>query len=667
MRKINRGIHEIAQDQPDQSDSAILLAASEQRRFSGDIVEVMGALGCLITAQVYGALFPTQDVVTGFIYLMGVLIIGIPIAVTAVRGFLQREMCSAMEILVTIAMLISLLNNEYLVAILIPLLLTLVHFLEERSIVGGRDAINGLKKMQSTRAFLLKDGAETEVDARALKAGDIIVVKPGMSFPIDGRVLSGISSVNQQSLTGETLPCDVAPGSPVYAGTLNIQGALRVTVEKAYADTSFQKIVHMLEESGDSATPESRLVNQFMTYYIPAALIVATLVWLFTKQIDRAVAILVVSCPCGHMLVSSAPLIASLAALSRRGILVKSAGFIEKLTELDTIFFDKTGTLTSGEIRVKALTPADGVPEKALVEAALAVAVHSAHPLSVALGLLRDHCDALEGFEVTEHGGRGLVGIRGKESILMGSEAFLGERGIEASALAETSDTAVFVARSGRFLGAITFSDTLREDAPEMVRSLRALGIQNTTLLTGDRETIAQKIRLACDLDSAYAQLLPEQKLEIVKNARAQHCVGFVGDGINDALALREADVGISMGAIGNDTAIQSADIALMNNRLDNIPYAMQLARRARSIIRQNVAIAFLTSLVMITLAALGIITPLPGALLHNIGAFIVLINSGRILKKDRPDERPAKTESVAPDPLREARSLALEWKEIAK
>lgn len=663
MRKINRSIHEIAQDQQDQSDSAVLLAASEQQRFSGDIVEVMGALGCLITAQVYSALFPTQDVVTGFIYLLGTLIIGVPIAVTAVRGFLQREMCSAMEILVTIAMLISLLNNEYLVAILIPLLLTLVHFLEERSIVGGRDAINGLKKMQSTRAFLLKDGVESEVDARALKVGDIIVVKPGMSFPIDGRVLSGVSSVNQQSLTGETLPCDVAPGSPVYAGTLNIQGALRVTVEKAYADTSFQKIVHMLEESGDSVTPESRLVNQFMTYYIPTALIVATLVWLFTKQIDRAVAILVVSCPCGHMLVSSAPLIASLAALSKRGILVKSAGFIEKLTELDTIFFDKTGTLTSGEIRVKALIPADGVSEKALCEAALAVAVHSAHPLSVALGLLRDRFDALEGFEVTEHGGRGLVGIRGKETILMGSEALLSERGTEPSALTETSDTAVFVARSGRFLGAITFSDTLRGDAPETVRSLRALGIRNTTLLTGDRETIAQKIRVSCDLDSAYAQLLPEQKLEIVRNARTQHCVGFVGDGINDALALREADVGISMGAIGNDTAIQSADIALMNNRLENIPYAMQLARRARSIIKQNVAIAFLTSFVMITLAALGIITPLPGALLHNIGAFIVLINSGRILRKNRPGE----TEFVASGPRREAQPLALEWKESAK
>ena len=645
MRKINRTIADIARDQETGADC---LADRERRRVSGNIRQMMGALCCLVAAQAYQALFPAQEMVTSVLYLIGILIIGVPIAVTGVRGFLQRELCSAMEILVTIAMLISLLNNEYIVAILIPLLLTLVHFLEERSIVGGRDAIDGLKKMQSTRALVLHNGVETEVDARALCVGDIIAVKPGMSFPIDGRVCSGMSSVNQQSLTGETIPCDVYVGSPVYAGTLNIQGALHVVVEKAYQDTSFQKIVRMLEQSEGSATPEGRLVDHFMAYYIPAALIIATLVWLFTKQIDRAVAILVVSCPCGLMLVSSAPLIATLAAAARRGILIKNTCFIEKLTELHTVFFDKTGTLTSGEIHVQDCIPAQDVPAEALCAAALAVAGKSSHPLSVALGRLDGKHDVPDGYSVTEYSGRGLVGTRGEDVILMGNETLLREHGIAPASAQAVRGTAVYVARSGCFLGAITFSDTLRADAPELIRTLKALGIQNTCLLTGDREDVAMAICEACALDHVYAKLLPEQKHEIVKAARATHRVGFVGDGINDALALREADVGIAMGAIGNDTAIQSADIALMNNRLENIAYAISLARQARAVIRQNVAIAFSTSLVMIALAALGILTTLPGALLHNLGAFIVLINSGRILRANRPREKdPSDTSGV--------------------
>ncbi len=636
MRNINRSIMEIASDQ---QPEAAVLTVSQRRRFSADILQAMGALCCLVTAQVYQTLFPAQGVVAGFMYLFGVLIIGVPIALKALQGFLHKELCSAMEILVTIAMLISVLNNEYTVAITIPLLLTIVHFFEEKSIVGGRDAIDGLKRMQSGRALLVKDGMESEVDAKSLKAGDVIAVKPGMGFPIDGRVLSGVSSINQQSLTGETLPCDVAPGSPVYAGTLNIQGSLHVTVEKAYADTSFQKIVRILEQTGESATPESRMVDKFLAGYIPFALIVATVVWMFTKQIDRAVAILVVSCPCGHMLVSSAPLIASLALAARRGVLIKSVSFIEKLTDVNTVLFDKTGTLTSGEIRVSACLPAPGVAEEDVIKAALAVACHSSHPLSVSLCALREQYPALEHLEVTELSGMGLVGTGKKETILMGNEALLQNHGVSISAMAAVYGTAVYIAKGGTFLGAITFSDTMREDAPEMVACLKAMGIKNTGLLTGDREDIAQHLQQACGLNHAYARLLPEQKLEIVKRERLQNRVVFVGDGINDALALNEADVGIAMGAFGNDTAIQSADIALMNNHLDNIPFAISLARKTRSIIQQNIAIAFTTSLAMITLAGFGIITALPGALLHNIGAFIVLINSGRILRKKKAGE----------------------------
>jgi Cd2+/Zn2+-exporting ATPase/Cu+-exporting ATPase len=631
-----------------------LLSVSEEKRFFSDILQTMSALTCLVAAQVYGILNPSQSAVMGMIYLIGILIIGVPVTIAAIRGFLREELCSSMEILVTIAMLVSVLDGRYAVAILIPLLLTLVHFLEEKSIVGGRDAVEGLKKMQSSTAVRLKNGVQTEVPARDLAVGDVILVKPGMGFPIDGKVLAGESSVNQQSLTGEALPCDVRPGDFVYAGTLNIQGVLTVSVDKICQDTSFQKIVKILEEVEKSATPESRMADRFMAYYIPLILTAATLVWLLTKQVDRAVAILVVSCPCGHMLVSSAPLIASLAAAARRGVLIKNAGFVEKLAQVETVFFDKTGTLTSGEIVLRQCIPAEGVSEEALYETALSVAGHSTHPLSKAIV---SHAaasgqwpveDAPEDFvAVTECGGMGMIGTKGGDTILLGNGMLLSSQGVPLPGDDEMTQgatavvtTSVYVALNGRFLGTIVFDDTLREDAPEMIASLKSMGIKETCLLTGDKSGVAERIREICAIDATRAQILPEQKQQIVKEARKRHRVAFVGDGINDALALSEADVGIAVAAsptdaapliaVGSDTAIQSADIVLINGRLGNIPFVIGLARRARELIRQNIAIAFSSSLVLIALAACGIVTALSGAVLHNAGAFIILLNSAR-------------------------------------
>ncbi|MDR2174676.1 MAG: heavy metal translocating P-type ATPase [Synergistaceae bacterium] len=636
MRKFNHSIASIA-SMTATAGARDFLSLSEEKRFSADILQAMSALTCLAAAQVYGILNPSQSAVMGLLYLIGILIVGIPTTITAVRGFLREELCSSMEILVTIAMLVSVLDGRYAVAILIPLLLALVHFLEEKSIVGGRDAIEGLKKMQSDTAIRLENGVQAEVPAGDLSAGDVILVKPGMGFPIDGKVLAGESSVNQQSLTGEALPCDVKPGDSVYAGTLNMQGVLTVEVEKTCQDTSFHKIVKILEEVEKSATPESRMADRFMAYYIPLILAAAVLVWLFTRQADRALAILVVSCPCGHMLVSSAPLIASLGAAARRGVLIKNAEFIENLARVDAVFFDKTGTLTSGEIVLRQCVPAEGVSEETLYGTALSAARHSAHPVSKAIASRADmpYMPDEPDFTVTERAGMGLVGLRGEETILLGSEALLSSFGVrlpEGAGAAEiaAAATSVHVVRNGRFLGTLVFSDALRGDAPRMIAALKRLGIKETCLLTGDKSGAAERIREACAIDAVRAQILPEQKQQIVREARNHRRVAFVGDGINDTLALSEADVGIAVAGAGSDTAIQSADIVLTGSCLDNIPFVIGLARRTRELIRQNIAIAFLSSLVLISLAACGVVTALSGAVLHNAGAFIVLLNSAR-------------------------------------
>ncbi len=612
--------------------SGDMLSDGDKKRFARDIISSLAALVCLAAGKIYTKIFPSQDVITGMIYFLGVLIIGVPIAITAIKGFIKQDISASMEILVFVAVVVCVLDGEYTVAILIPIILTVVHFLEEKSIMGGRDALDGLKKMQSKTAIKLVDGVEVEVDAKSLVPGDIIVVKPGASLSVDGTVTAGATNMDQKSLTGESLPKETGVGDTVYAGTVNIDGEIKVRVEKDYSDTSFSKIVELLENAESMTMPETRTVDRFMVYYIPMAIIIATLVWLFTKNISRAVAVLVVSCPCGYMLVSSAPVIAALAASSKRGILIKKPSFIERLAETDYFVFDKTGTVTGGTLEAVGthLVGAQSVDE--LIAAAAAVANGSLHPTSRSVMKLADG-RFYDGYAVTEEVGRGVRGRKDGSEILLGSRRFLVSQGFDVTDEFESEGACSWVAKDGILLGCIVFRDVPRPEAAQALKELKALGIVENCMLTGDNSVSAKRVGDEIGFDSVKSQLLPEQKLENVKLAKTEHTVTAVGDGINDSPALNEADVGIAMGAMGSDTAIASADIALMNNDLRNLPFLVRLCRRTKKTIYANIVIAFSISFVMIFLAAAGIISPVTGAFLHNIGAFVVLLNSGRILK----------------------------------
>jgi Cd2+/Zn2+-exporting ATPase/Cu+-exporting ATPase len=539
-----------------------------------------------------------------------------------------------MEILVSIAILVSVLDGQYILAGLIPIILTLVHFLEEKSIMGGRDAIEGLKKLQADTAIVLVDGNEKEVDAKTLKTGDLILVKPGMSLPIDGIVKSGISNMDQKSLTGEALPKEVKQGDTVYAGTTNIDGLLTVEVTKAYSDTSFQKIVELLESAEKMTVPETQIVDKFMTYYLPIVLVVAVLMWLFTKDISKAIAILVVSCPCGYMLVSSAPIIAALASATKRGILIKNPSFIEKLTDVNYFVFDKTGTITNGTLEAVDFQLVNAQTNEELIKTAASVAHGSLHPTSKSIMALVNDEDYDKDFEITEIVGNGVKGVKNGDEVIVGNSRYIKTLGLELPEDISTEGTLSWVVKNKEVLGAIIFRDVLRNDANETIEKLRTLGVNTIAVLTGDNNIEAKRVMAEANIDVMHAELLPEQKLEKVKEAQKNHLVAVVGDGINDSLALSEADVGIAMGAMGSDTAIQSADISLMNNSLDNLPFVIDLSRKTKATIYQNIIIAFSISFVMMVLAATGLVTPLVGAFLHNIGAFIILINSGKITKK---------------------------------
>ena len=613
------------------------LTEAGKKKLRREIVCGAIALACLAVGIIYSLIFPTKTTVSALLYTVAFLIEGIPVLCAAVKGIFSKNLSNAMEMLVAIAILACYFSGDLILAALIPLILNIAHLLEERSIMGGRDVIDGLRRMQQSSAILLNDGEEKTVDAKTLRIGQRIVVKPGAGIAIDGVVVEGETNIDQKSLTGEPQPAHATVGDSVYAGTVNIDGRIVVEVKKEYVDTSFSNILALLEKSESISIPESRIIDRFMKYYIPLILAISAAVALVTSDISKAIAILVVSCPCGQMLVSSAPMIAALSAATKRGILIKNSKFIEELTEIDTVVFDKTGTLTVGDLSLTEIRTADGVSREELLSAAASVACASTHPISRALVSAAEGIEYKKDLSVKELSGKGMMGSSadGKHTVLFGNLDWLRSSGLDIEEYEGLSGSVSYVAADGRLLGALCFNDTARAEAKDGIESLRELGIDKAVMLTGDRKEAAERICELVGIDTLEAQLLPEDKLASLKSLKEERSVLAVGDGINDALALKEAHVGIAMGAMGSDLAIQSADIALMNNNLLNIPFAIKLARKTKSIIYQNLVLSIGISALMIGLSAFGVISALAGSILHNFGAFAVLINSSRILKTE--------------------------------
>lgn len=611
------------------------LTEKGKKKLKREIISGAIALVCLFAGLLCSWIFPHKTTVPALFYTIGFLIEGIPVLVVAIKGVFSKNLENAMEMLVAIAIIACYFSGDLILALLVPLILNIAHILEERSIMGGRDVIDGLRKMQQSTAILISGDKEIVVDAKTLKVGQKILVKPGAGIPIDGIVISGETNIDQKSLTGEPQPAHATIGDTVYAGTVNIDGKIIVEVKKEYVDTSFSNILALLEKSENISIPETRIIDRFMKYYIPFVLAIAAGVALITSDITKAIAILVVSCPCGQMLVSSAPMIAALSAATKRGILIKNSKFIEELTEIDAVVFDKTGTVTVGDLSLTEISPVEGVTDEELISAAATVASASAHPISRALMAKVGDITYSKDYKVTELSGKGMEGISEdkKNSIKFGNADWIRSFGISIEEAEGLIGSVSYVAMNGRLLGYLCFNDTARKEAKEGIDTLKTMGIEKTVMLTGDRREAAEKICEEIGIDTLEAQLLPEDKLNSLKKLKEENYVLAVGDGINDALALKEAHVGIAMGAMGSELAIQSADIALMNNNLLNIPFSIKLAKKTKKIIYQNLALSIGISALMIGLSAFGVISALAGSILHNVGAFAVLINSSRILK----------------------------------
>ena len=614
------------------------LSRSKKRRLKAEIISAAIALACIAIGLLYEYLLPGNAVIAPLLYTVAFLAEGIPVFKAAIKGVFTRDFTNAMEMLVAIAIIACYLSGELILSAIIPLILNLAHFLEERSIVGGRDIIDGLRQMQQSAAILLDGDTERRIDAKELQIGQRILIRPGAGVPIDGRIISGESHVDQKSLTGEPEPVHVKAGDSVYAGTVNLDSPLVVEVQKEFVDTSFSHIRTCLEKAERIAVPESRLIDRFMRYYIPFILAIAAAVALFTSDLSKAIAILVVSCPCGQMLVSSAPMIAALSVATKRGILIKNSKFIEELGEINAVVFDKTGTITEGALALTDHVSADGVSSEELLDVALILSAGSNHPISQAVvAALKNRAPITNDYTVTELSGKGLEAVSQTDGTILrfGNLKWISSLGIEIpqTIIDRCVGSVSYVSKNDTLLGALCFNDTPRQEASRTVTELRALGINRFVMLTGDRSEVAQRICTATGIDEYLAQLLPEDKLNSIRSIKAEHKVLAIGDGINDALALKEAHVGIAMGAMGSDLAIQSADVALMSDNLMNIPLSIILARKTRSIIYQNLVLSLCISFLMILLSTFGIISVLAGSILHNVGAFVVILNSSRILK----------------------------------
>ncbi len=573
---------------------------------------------------------------------LAALIVAAPVFWEAARGLVTGDKGAMTDQLVALATLAAMMYGDFITATLIPVILHLGHFFEERSVLGAQAAIEGLRHLHARSATLITPEGERDVAPDTLNPGDLILVRPGDTIAADGDIVEGISAVDQSSITGESAPEDVGPESPVYAGTVNLSGLLRVRVTKTGSTTALGRVVELLQEAEQSKTPVMKLIEQYAGYYVPVILIVAAVVLFITRDMSRAVAVLIVGCPGAFILAGPTAMVAALAAASRLGILIKNTKFLEALADVDTVVLDKTGTVTLGRLELVSVQATRGVGEVSLLERALTCASASRHPVSRAVveaaaarGITAPR--SLPGTNIEELPGKGMRARSNSHITMLGRREWLVDEGADAPENPRHPGPVVWVAeRDGdgavRMLGCLLLADVARPEAREAIETLRSLGIRRAVLLTGDRREVAEQIGVTLNADEVISEVLPEQKLAVIQRECETGFVMMVGDGVNDALALASGDVGVAMGAVASDVALQSADVALMTNDLGRLPMTVELARRTRRTINQNILIGAVISIGFVWLASIGQIGPLMGAVLHVIGEVGVIGNSARLL-----------------------------------
>lgn len=586
--------------------------------------------------------------------IIGALILGVPIFVSAVRDLLQGKIY--MNELVALALVAAFAHQDYRTAGAVAFFMLLTITVERRTAIGAEASIESLIRLTPQTARRLHDGREEQIDVADLTVGDLFRVRPGENFPADGLVVSGTSSVNQASITGESLPVDKTKEDEVFAGTQNLTGAVDVRVTRAGRDTTLGKVRDLIVAAERSRLPFMRMIDRYAGYYTPTVLMLAALVWFVTRDLNRVIAVLVVACPCALVIATPSAVIAAIAAAARLGILIKDVSHIELASRIKAMVFDKTGTLTEGVLEVARLQPAEGVELSELLEVATSAECHSNHPAAEAMRTLA-HEAGIEWEDPTEYSevaGKGVMATFDGDVYRVGRETWLRECGLDTSALsaAMTDETnvgmsIVFVARNERVLGWIGLRDAVRHQAAAAIQELRRLGVGHCCMVTGDNESVARLVGGKIGVEEVKAGCLPQEKVAFVEDLRGRgYPVAFVGDGVNDAPALAAGDMGIAMGAFGSDVAVQSASVALMNNDLRRIPFLISLSKQSRLVMMQNLFVGLLFIICGLYLSMIGWIQPVVAALLHMSGTLIIIFNSARLVRSGEELQQASATET---------------------
>ncbi len=601
---------------------------------------LLGAL-CLCVDGLVRVLRPDQQDLATVWAMIGTLIVATPVLWDAIRGLKSEGFAATkfyMDQFITLAVVACFAIGQYVTGGVVAIILVIGQVLEERTMLGAQEALDRLAKLSKVRARRLRNGVEEEIDSDQLARGDRVRVRPGDTVPADGRVISGHSTINQATITGESIPVEAESGDEVFAGTSNLTGSIEVEVTKTGDQTVLGRVRHIVEEAQTSRAPIMRLTEEYARYYTPLILIIGGFVLFFTRDATRAISVIIVSIPCAFVLASPAAMIAALACSSRLGILIKSVRFLEQAASIDTVVFDKTGTLTTGQLRVERLEPAGGLSEQELLVLAASAESHSSHPVARALVAEARHRQLTlqEPTQVQEAHGHGVSAHLSGRDVLIGRASWLASRGVAAdNSLREAHNLSVLhLAVNGQWAGVIHLSDRVRTEAGGLAAQLGRLGIQRLIMLTGDRQNVAETVAASLGIPEVRAECLPQHKLEVVNELKAQgRRVLVIGDGINDAPALAAGDLSVAMGALGSDVAIQTADAALMTDDIGRLPVLLALSRRTLQIIHMNLLAGFVFIVLAIIASSLGWVSPILAAFIHELGAFFVLFNSARLLR----------------------------------
>ena len=565
-----------------------------------------------------------------------VIISGIPMLLLAMTRLIREKWISS-ALLIAIAMVASLMIGEIFAAGEVAWIMALGALLEDWTVERAKKGLRNLINLTPQTGRRIVNGVEEVVLVDEIKIGDTLRILPGESVPVDGEIIEGTTSIDQSIMTGESLPIDKEVGDDVFCGTMNMYGSIDIKATSLGENSSLQKLIDLVKAADENQAPTQRIADKWATWLVPVALLIAIAVWLITGNIERGVTVLVVFCPCALILATPTAIMAAIGQATKYGVLIKSGEALETLGALNTLVFDKTGTLTYGNLEVSdVISLKDDLTDLDLLKLTASCEKLSEHPLAKAIvnNAKEIEIDIEEPKEFKMAPGKGVSCVNSYGKVYAGNSKFINENGIEVNVdsyldkLKHEGKASIIVALNDEVVGLVGLSDVIREDSKRMIENLHELGTE-TILLTGDNTETANYFASQVGISKVYGNLLPQEKLdwiEKLKNEGKQVCM--IGDGVNDAPALKTANVSVAMGSVGSDVAIEAADIALLGDDIGKIPYLKKLSNSTLFTIKANIAISMMINAAAIICSVLGLLNPVTGAIVHNAGSCLVVLNA---------------------------------------